>query len=103
METNETKNLRNSCPKIQKLAYRIRCGNYENYGNYVTCYLAGVGQCFRMACLVMCRLQLGLKAPALAWLFLALAWRNHEPGLTHWLWLGPAWLWLKPGLFEQKW
>ena len=33
---------------------------------------------------------------------MALAWRNCEPGPTHWLWLGPAWLWLKPGLFGQK-
>ena len=35
-ETNETKNLRNSCPKIQKLAYRVRCGNCGNYGNSET-------------------------------------------------------------------
>jgi hypothetical protein len=40
METNETKNLRNSCPKIQKLAYRVICRNYGNYGNSETMYCA---------------------------------------------------------------
>ncbi|KAF8907259.1 hypothetical protein CPB84DRAFT_1875694 [Gymnopilus junonius] len=48
--------------------------------------------------LVMCRLRLGLKAPALAWLELALAFPNLEPGQKPKIRLGLARLWPKPGL-----
>ena len=40
--------------------------------------------------LVMCRLRLGLKAPALAWLR-ARALQNHKPGQKPKCWLGLAW------------
>jgi len=48
--------------------------------------------------LVMCRLGLGLEAPALAWLWAAQASQNNRPGLGSWPWLGPAWLWPEPRL-----
>ena len=38
METDGSQNTRNSCPKIQKLAYQVRHGNYGNYGNSETIY-----------------------------------------------------------------
>jgi len=49
----------------------------------------------------MFRLWLGLKAESLAWLILALALKNLEPGQGAWLGLGLAWLglglaWLGP-------
>ncbi|KAF8952803.1 hypothetical protein BDZ97DRAFT_1768010 [Flammula alnicola] len=47
----------------------------------------------------MCRLGLGLKAPALARLWAAQALSNHEPGQKPEIRLGPARLWLKPGLY----
>jgi hypothetical protein len=50
---------------------------------------------------VMCRLRLGLKAPALARLSLAWALQNHRPGQKPKVGLGLAWLWLKPRLFAQ--
>jgi len=40
----------------------------------------------------MFRLWLGLKAESLAWLILALALKNLEPGQSAWLGLGLAWL-----------
>jgi len=40
----------------------------------------------------MFRLWLGLKAESLAWLILALALKNLEPGQGSWLGLGLAWL-----------
>ena len=40
---------------------------------------------------VMFRLWLGLKAKSLAWLILALALKNLEPGQGAWLGLGLAW------------
>ena len=46
----------------------------------------------------MCRLRLGLKAPALAWLEGAWASQNHEPGQKPKIRLGLAWLWPGPGL-----
>ena len=48
--------------------------------------------------LVMCRLGLGLKAPALAWLEGAWASQNREPGQKPKIRLGLAWLWPGPGL-----
>ena len=48
--------------------------------------------------LVMCRLRLGLKAPALAWLWAARASQIHEPGQKPKGRLGLAWLWPRPGL-----
>ena len=49
--------------------------------------------------LVMCRLRLGLKALALAWLLeAARAWRNHRPGQKPKVGPGLAWLWLEPRL-----
>ena len=50
--------------------------------------------------LVMCRLRLGLKAPALAWLEPAWALQNHRPGQEPKVGLGLAWLRLRPGLFN---
>jgi hypothetical protein len=47
-------------------------------------------------------LRLGLKAPALAWLHLALASQISEPGQKPKVGLGPAWLWPKPRLLVQK-
>jgi len=35
-ETNETWCPGNSCPKVQKLGYQARRGNYGNYGNLET-------------------------------------------------------------------
>jgi len=49
----------------------------------------------------MCRLGLGLEAPALAWLWAAQALQNHRPGLGGWPWLGLAWLWPEPRLFGR--
>ena len=40
----------------------------------------------------MFQLWLGLKAESLAWLILALALKNLEPGQGAWLGLGLAWL-----------
>jgi hypothetical protein len=48
--------------------------------------------------LVMCRLRLGLKAPALAWLEAARAWKNHRSGQKPKVGPGLAWLWPKPRL-----
>jgi hypothetical protein len=49
----------------------------------------------------MCRLRLGLKAPALAWLWVAQALLNHEPGQKPKVQPGLAWLWLRPGLWAN--
>ncbi|KAF8952005.1 hypothetical protein BDZ97DRAFT_2001388 [Flammula alnicola] len=49
----------------------------------------------------MCRLGLGLKAPARARLWAAQALSNDEPGQKPEIRLGPARLWLKPGLGLQ--
>jgi hypothetical protein len=46
----------------------------------------------------MCRLGLGLEAPALAWLQAARASGNHEPSQKPKVGLGLAWLWPRPGL-----
>jgi hypothetical protein len=46
----------------------------------------------------MCRLRLGLKAPALAWLEAARAWQNHRPGQKPKVGLGLARLWPEPRL-----
>ena len=46
----------------------------------------------------MCLARLGLKAPALAWLYPALAYQKPEPGQSQKIRLGLAWLWPKPGL-----
>ncbi|KAF8880805.1 hypothetical protein CPB84DRAFT_1751327 [Gymnopilus junonius] len=51
----------------------------------------------------MCRLRLGLKAPALAWLELASAFPNLEPGQKPKIRLGLAWLWPRPGLLAYAW
>jgi hypothetical protein len=53
---------------------------------------------FNLSGIVICLARLGLKAPALAWPELALAFQNHEPGPGCWPWPGPAWLWPKPRL-----
>jgi hypothetical protein len=50
---------------------------------------------------VMCRLRLGLEAPALAWLWAAQASGNREPGQKPKIWLGPAWLWPEPRLLVE--
>jgi hypothetical protein len=52
--------------------------------------------------IVMCRLWLGLKAPALAWLAAARAWQNHKPGQKPKVGLGRAWLWPKPELWAYS-
>jgi hypothetical protein len=46
--------------------------------------------------------RLGLKAPALAWLHLALASQISKPGQKPKVGLGLAWLWPKPQLLVQK-
>ena len=56
-----------------------------------------------MAEVVMCRLRLGLKAPALAWLEAARAWRNHKPGQKPKVGLVLAWLWPRPGPITHIW
>ncbi|KAJ3980646.1 hypothetical protein F5890DRAFT_1540352 [Lentinula detonsa] len=48
----------------------------------------------------MCRPGFGLKAPALAWKPLALAWRKPSRALVGRPRLGPAWLWPRPGLSD---
>lgn len=52
--------------------------------------------------LVMCRLRLGLKALALARLWVAQASPNHELGPKPKRWLGLAWLWPRPGLMTLQ-
>jgi len=49
----------------------------------------------------MCRLGLGLEAPALAWLWAAQASQNDRPSLRGWPGLGPAWLWPEPQLLGR--
>ncbi|KAF8878599.1 hypothetical protein CPB84DRAFT_1751879 [Gymnopilus junonius] len=51
----------------------------------------------------MCWLWLDLKALALAWLELALAFPNLEPGQKPKIRLGLAWLWPRPGLLAYAW
>ena len=51
---------------------------------------------------VMCWLRLGLKALALAWLWVAQVSPNLELGQKPKGGLGPAWLWPRPGLMTLK-
>jgi len=52
---------------------------------------------------VLCQLRLGLKALALAWLGMALAFRHCELGPMKGLRPGLAWLWPGLGLLSGDW
>ena len=70
------------------------------FGGYLNIFVESSRSVDERKLLVMCRLRLGLKAPALAWLEAARAWQNHRPGQKPKVGLGLAWLRLRPGLYN---
>ena len=52
--------------------------------------------------LVLCTARLGLKAPALAWPEVALAFKNTQPGQSRHPRLGPGLAWPRPWLLYEN-